>query len=776
MIVTKSWLNEWINLDHVGVDELAKTFNSIGLEVDRYERFMVPEKVVIGKVLECAKHPDADKLNVCKVDIGTAVRQIVCGAANVRAGLYVAVATIGAHMPGGLVIKPVQLRGVDSEGMICSSTEIGLPKIEDGIMELDESIGSLVLGTPLSENIYFNDDLIEIELTANRGDCLSINGICRDLSAAFRVGFRERMTLKNEDKSKGIGRILHLIHDEDIDAQLKYCALEIDALKLPLLMQLRLAQIDEKKKSAIESLLFYATYCSGVVLRAYNKETFESVNNVHQLHVKRNEEGFAAVYGTKIASIIGVKQQDDSKFTHASGTLIAEASYIAPDTISRLMHESECTSDELYYRTSRGTDNDLEFGMNFLFNLIESCSDATFYSGMLEYQHECKERIVSASMKQINALIGNDINKSVIVTILKSLGFGMEKSSGDDFVIKIPHYRHDILNKQDIVEEIVRLIGIDNIVSKPFVFAESNRFNSDYERYKKRQFYRNKAAYGGFFESVHFVFNERAKLEKFGFTCIDTRLELLNPIAATLDTLRPTLLINLLESASLNAKSGRKNIALFEVGSVFSQSRHESLKMGFVVSGAKEIDSLSNAGKPHSVDFAFVVRKIASVIGEVTLRFSATSHTLSHTYQCASLLQNGRVVGELFKLHPSVQDAYDLGDTFMCEIDFEALEYVLKKATEYSKFQASYRDLSVLMPHTLTYESVANVIGENCSEEIVRFYPVDRYRDEKLGENVSMTLRFVLQSNEKTLEEEDITKAMSSVLGALENDLGLGLR
>jgi len=191
MIVTKSWLNEWIDLDGITTQELAKTFNSIGLEVDRIHEYRVPAKIIFGKVLECEKHPDADKLNICKVDIGSCTRQIVCGASNVRAGLNVVVATIGAVMPSGLTIKPVKLRGVDSEGMICSASEIGLLDLGKGIMELDESIGSFALGQEVNENPVFNDDLVEIELTANRGDCLSIRGVARDLSAAFNREIKE---------------------------------------------------------------------------------------------------------------------------------------------------------------------------------------------------------------------------------------------------------------------------------------------------------------------------------------------------------------------------------------------------------------------------------------------------------------------------------------------------------------------------------------------------------------------------------------------------------
>ena len=273
MIVTRSWLNEWIDLSGISTEEIVKTFNSIGLEVDRVAEYRVPAKIVFGKVIECIKHPDADKLNVCQVDIGTSTRQIVCGAANVRAGLDVIVATIGAVMPNGMQIKPVKLRGVESEGMICSASEVGLEDTGKGIVVLDISIGDFHLGQEVSENAILNDDLIELELTANRGDCLSIRGVARDLSAAFNRPIKEYNYTDNDEK-RGIGRILSLHAEKDLDVSLCYKALNLQSLNLPLVVKLRLAQLNESRETDIESVLLYITHASGVILRAYSHKYF----------------------------------------------------------------------------------------------------------------------------------------------------------------------------------------------------------------------------------------------------------------------------------------------------------------------------------------------------------------------------------------------------------------------------------------------------------------------------------------------------------------------
>ncbi|MBU0721066.1 phenylalanine--tRNA ligase subunit beta [bacterium] len=777
MIVTRSWLNEWIDLDGISTDDLVKTLNSIGLEVDRVHSYQIPGKIIFGKVIECEKHPDADKLNVCKVDIGTSVRQIVCGASNVRTGLDVVVATIGATMPGGLVIKPVKLRGIDSEGMICSAGEIGLEDCQSGIIELDDSVGSYTLGQEVSQNPIFSDELIEIELTANRGDCLSIRGIARDLSAAFDRDLKEKPFNEKQDRRIGIGRILSLAHHKDLNVNLRYKAVDLENLSLPFIIRLRLAQIGEKRETDIESIMLYATHSSGVILRTYNYDFFCPQNKtIAKLELIEDENGYACISGKEKASTIGIMQEDASRVTYTQGTVLIEASYIPPDLISKKMATHKIPSGPMYYRTSRGSEPELNQGLGYCLNLIEANSTSSIFGGNIELCDSYEDKIVSVCKKEIDEIIGANIDKVKITKILKNLGFNTSKSQADSFVITVPRFRHDIVNKQDIIEEIVRLVGIDNIPSKPFVFTEKNKLEDDYFAYKKRRIYRHKAANSGFFESVHFVFDEKKVLNEYGFGTTKEELELLNPIVNTLDTLRPTLMTGLLKAASQNHKNGYASIKLFELGSVFSPLREESLKMAILFSGCKENESLSNSGKPAKVDFGFFAQKVSDIIGAFELREHTTKHSLSHIYQCAEIVIDSVAVGELFRVHPNVQESYGIDTTYICEVDFSKLPFTLSTAKKTSKYQASYRDLSIIMPNNMAYAKLKSVIEANASEELIHFYPVDRYSDASLGENVSLSIRFVLQSHEKTLEEEDITSSMDSILDALKNDLGIGLR
>ncbi len=776
MIVTKNWLNEWIDLDGISAEELCKTFNAIGLEVDAHDVIRVANGVVVGYVEKCEKHPDADKLNVCQVNVGTEVRQIVCGASNVRAGIHIALATVGAELPGGLKIKEAALRGVDSHGMICSAKEIGLPPMGEGIMILDESIGELVLGKNLNEFAIFNDDIIEIELTANRGDCLSIHGIARDLRAALSRPLREKNTKDEQENRLGIGRILQLQHTETFSSDLLFGAVEVKNLQVPFIILLRLAIIDAIYTTAVDALLVYATHSTGVILRAYPFEKFGDTENKGLITLKSDENGYAALYGKEKVSVIGVSQEQEARFTAQDGLAVIEASYIAPEVISQKMGEKKVPSCPHFYRTSRGSEPTISIGIRYAAKLFEKYSASQVYGGNIELSTPYEPRLISMVEAEFESFIGLKIDKTRITQIFKNLGLDIGKPKGSTFAISVPKFRHDIVNKQDIIEEIVRIVGIDNIPSKPLVFAETNQMSDDLSAYKKTRAFRHRAAQSGFYESVHFVFNERIQVEKYGFVCTESSKELLNPITATFDTLRPTLLVGLLNSASANVKVNQKKIALFESGMVFDPNRHESKRIGFIVSGSLESDKIANAGKPAVIDFAAFTKLIADVTGSFELVAHTPSHSLAHPFVCAKVLINGVDAGELFRVHPQIEEEFDLAQTFMCELNVDALPYALIEAQPYSKYQASYRDLSVLISKAVTYETIKSVIAKHASPQIRRFYPVDRYVSESLGEQMSLTLRFVLQSDEKTLEEEDINAAMEWILGGLRDELGAGLR
>ena len=775
MIVTRSWLNEFINLKDISNEKLYETFNSIGLEVDSLREIVIPEKVVIGKVISCEKHPDADKLNVCQIDVGSGVRQIVCGAANVVNAEYVAVAMIGAELPGDLKIKHAKLRGVESEGMVCSASELGLPSMGQGIMILDESIGALEAGRELRLYDKVADTIIELELTANRGDCLSIYGVARDLSAALDIEMKP-FEYKQEDKVKlGIARVAELHTSGEIDADLFYKLMTVQNIKQPFLVKLRLAMIDLANENPLDDMLAYATHTTGVILRAYASEVFKNSDQKIALNVVSKEVGLVEVIGNEqVLSVVGINQEKINGLEPIE--LLVEASYIDPGLLVEAVANASCKTDDLYYKTSRGSNPNLSFGISYLASMLDDYAELSCYEGSLNTHVNREHDTVIVDAKEISSIIGMEVEIGKIVTILKKLGFEINAMSQNVIVAVVPRFRHDIKNIQDISEEIVRMIGINNIDAKPLVFTEKPRLNLTTERYKVKKELRYRAVGTQFYENVSYIFTEKALLERYGFGVIDDPLELANPIAEELNTLRTTILINLLNAVKRNVNYGKKSIPLFEIGSIFDVKRNEREMVSFVFSGQVEQESVKNNGKPKMIDFATFTQKLGAVIGAFELVPCDFENSLVHPYQSANIVIDGQVTGFLAKLHPSVQEAFGIPQTFVAELDLNQIVRKHVNATPISKFQGAYKDLSVVIDKSLHYVEVAKVIQKVDNRLLKASYPVDIYEDEALGDKKSLTMRFFIQSMEKTLEESDIESVMGEIMEALQTECDAQLR
>jgi len=777
MIITRSWLQEFINLSDVSNEKLYETFNSIGLEVDSINEIKIAEKVVVGKILSCEKHPDADKLNVCQIDVGSGTRQIVCGAANVVDAEYVAVATIGAVLPGNFEIKHAKLRGVESEGMVCASSELGLPDTGKGIMVLDESIGELEVGREFGSYAKVADTIIELELTANRGDCLSVYGVARDLSSALDIEMKPFEYKQAEKMKLGIAREAELRHSGEMDADLYYKLATIENIQSPFLVQLRLAMVSVETEGNLASLLGYATHATGVILRAYDSTAFRNDENKVVVVPTAKSKGIMEILvDDKICSVVGVNQSKECIASDDTKDLLIEASYINPDTLVEAVSTASLKTDDLYYKTSRGSNPELEFGLSLLALLMDSYSDISCYEGSLNVNVERENETVIVDAKEISSIIGIDVELSKIVTILQKLGFELSKMGEDTVAAIVPLFRHDIKHIQDVAEEIVRIIGINNIDAKPFVFAEQARLNATTERYKAKKEFKNRAVGAGYYENVSYVFSDKTLLEKYGFPVTEEALALANPIAEELNTLRSTVLVNLLNAVKRNVSYTKKSIPLFEIGAVFGSKREQSEVISFVFAGQSEGENVRNAGKPSVIDFATFTQKVGAVIGAFELEPCTYENGLLHPYQSANIIVDGKVCGFMSKLHPTVQEEYGIPVTFVAEVDFDVLLPTHINAVAISKFQGVYKDLSVVIDKSMGYYEVAKVLNGLELPMLKDVYPVDIYEDEKLGEKKSLTVRFFIQSMDKTLEDADIESVMSKIMTALENECAAELR
>ncbi|MBI3873627.1 MAG: phenylalanine--tRNA ligase subunit beta [Arcobacter sp.] len=773
MIVTREWLKDFIDISNITTDNICKAFNSIGLEVDSVKKIEIPQGIKIGFVESCEKHPDADKLSIAQVNLGFETVQIVCGASNVKAGLFVPVATIGTKLSETFEIKPSVLRGTASNGMICSSTEMGLPKLNDGILPLDNSIGELILGASLRDYPLLNDEVIEIELTPNRGDCLNIAGVAKELSAYFSLPLIELENTKNEH-SGAIGRILEVDYLTSTTPSLIFKVVDIEEFLLPLVYKYRVAILEISKNSDIETAVAYCVHSTGVALNLYS-QTIAQIDEKMHLSIKDNENGFAQVVSDVPLSTIGLSCLIPQTIEK---TIIIEASYIEPTSIAKKVFATKQKTGDLYYKSSRGTNPNLQFGLNYFMTFLSSFGGKIF-KGQLDFITEIQPKLIDVNINTINQIIGQEVNKKLIENILTSLGFTENKlKTTDTITFQVPSQRHDIVNIADVAEEIVRMIGIDNIEAKPLFINESSKINNISNDMIKKNKLRSLSIANAFFETTTYVFSSRELLVKYGFSVVSEALDILNPITSDLNTFRTTLLLNLVQGISQNQKNGFKSIGLFEIGTIFDTNRNESKQIGFVWSGNIEDETLSNNGKPKNIDLFTFANKISNCIGEFQLETATNfNHTFFHPYQIANIIQNGQILGILGKLHPTIAKEFDISEaTFVAQIDFVKINNELKSATEISKYQSSKRDLSIVVPKDLPFSNISKIIDGLKIDELKEYNLIDIYSDKNLGDNESLTIKFVLQSKVKTLEEDEIVSIMDIILSNLKEKLDIKLR
>ena len=773
MIITKTWLKEWLEFDDLSLEYIAKTLNSIGLEVDKSCALKAPDKVVVGFVKEKIKHENSDKLNICMVDVGNEILQIICGAKNVEAGQFVAVALNGALMPNGMQIQKAKLRGVESCGMICSSTELGFAKTNEGIMVLDDSIGELVLGKSLNSYEIFNDGLIEIELTANRGDCLSIYGIARDLATALNLTLKEAEIFKESENVLGIGRILRLAAQKELNSVFNYRAIELKGeISTKLLIALRLAQIDSLEKNPVQNLLNYATHSTGVLFNAYDLNKFSSENEEVLINLNKGEFGETKVLcKDKLLSISGIYQNEENKNCENSKIIIIEANYTDPLIIANAKAEYEKQNEKVVYRSFRGSEPKLALGMDFLLNLLSNTENLVIYSSSQQILSDKEMLVIPVSIEEIGKIIGQSVDKDEVLRILKKLGFELILSSDGLINVKVPMHRPDIKNLADICEEVVRMIGIDNIISKNLEFSEKNRINETYENYTQLLNLRKKAVSGGYFESLHYVLDNEEELKIFSFNLV--KLKLINPITAELNTLRTTLLNHLLNAASLNAKNSKKIIKLFELGSVFNEQNEELNHIAFVHSGYKEEPKISNKAKPELVSFYGFLLDIKNIIGDFKL--SASKYNFLSPYEQADVYFNGLKIGFVGRLHLNIENQRALLKTYVCELDLNLIKPRTISTKAYSKFPAISRDLSILVPKGFEYAKIKACIKRLNLDILENFRLIDIYNDENIKEFYSLTIGFSFRDLNKTLEDAEVIACMEKITQALQ-ELGLNLR
>ncbi len=746
MIVTRNWLDEWLDLSNIKTEEIVIKLSEIGLEVGSVSQVLAPRGAVVGKILEIAPHHNSDKLRVCKIDIGSEILQIVTNDQNVNINDFVPLATVGTMLKTGQIATG-NLRGIDSFGMLLATEEFGLPRISTGVTKLDNSIGELIIGRELSEYKLFNDTIIEVELTPNRGDCLSIHGIARDLSTAFNreIYKKSKDILFNENNN--------FINYPDFNLSVLSFDNQQDNLinKLPLKIAQRLILSAENITSNLSSYLKYASILTGVIFKEID------------LNLEKIAEPIiideVLTFGD---SQIGINSQ---KATNGG---FIEVSYVEPNYISDLVFVKKLKTDGNFYNSSRGSEPDINFGIEFLSNLLN-------IEILNNWQKFSKNKIIETTVNKLAEFTGLNLEINRIEQIVKKLGFEIESNSDSQKLkITVPQRRPDISNWQDISEELLRIIGIEKVESRPFIFGEKRRDNQTSERFKLKSLIRSRAMASGFSETIIYLFGHELTFKKYGFETISDNQKLLNPIIDTMDTLRPTMTIGLLEAVERNLNFGKNRVALFEIGRIFNSDRSEREIATFIFSGDLSSPSIENNGKPAQIYFNKFAESILSIVGADEVREGLANSPLHHPYQTADIYRNNLKIGVLYKLNERVARDFKLKNTYLAEIEIDKIELEIKQTKAYSKYQSSWRDLSLVIKNEINYSEIKNAISELKIETLTSFAPISIFKLPD-GSN-SLTIRFYLQSMEKTLSETDLNGVIEQILKQLSVKLNLELR
>ncbi|MCQ2873315.1 phenylalanine--tRNA ligase subunit beta [Helicobacter pylori] len=756
-------LNVFVNTPK-DIAKLCEDLSRLGLEVESCVSCIAPKNVVVGKVLEKAPHKNAEKLSVCQVDVGKEVLQIVCGAKNVAPNQFAPVALKGAII-GSTTIAKTELRGVESHGMICSSIELGFPKINDGILELDESVGELVLGKELNEYAPFNTHVLEISLTPNRGDCLSVLGIAREISAFYHTPLKPIKALNFTPKSDSI--VLHV--GENIESHLAYYLIYNHSLKTPLNIKLSLAHNNALSENDLNNFIEFSVHFSGVILNAYSLNTTPV-----DLSVKNDENNLESVYiNHQKRSTIAIKHQDQKDLSEC---LLLEASYTDPVSLSLKLHALKDKTlqkdNALIYRSARGSNPNLSDGLNFLSAHLK----ATILESK-QTEHSLKDRALTFQLEDITEILGLVIEAEKIQSILKNLGFKVSvkepNSKPQILEIIVPNFRHDIRTIQDIAEEILRFVGIDNLVSKPLNCVSSKNSNPHYDTHRFFENLKHKALACGFKEVIHYVFYSKEKQQKLGFEVLEDPLELQNPITTELNTLRTSLVCGLLDASLRNKNLGFKSIALYEKGSVYNSKREEIQKLGFLASGLQKKESYPDA-KGKAWDFYSFAECVSKVIGDFSLEKLTAQTPINHLYQSAKIIQNHEIIGVIAKIHPKVIQELDLFESYYAEIDASKLKRPAMLLKPFSIYPSSVRDLTLIIDENTAFSKIKKALKDAQIPNLSEILPLDIFKES--DHTIALSVRCVIHSLEKTLNDEEVNSAVQKALEILEKEFNARLK
>ncbi|WP_267531100.1 phenylalanine--tRNA ligase subunit beta [Acinetobacter oleivorans] len=791
MKISENWLRTWVN-PAIDSDTLSDQLTMLGLEVDELAPVAKPfTGVVIGEVLTVEQHPDADRLRVTTVNIGSGEPlQIVCGAPNVRVGMKAPVATIGAVLPGDFKIKKGKLRGVESQGMLCGASEIDLEDKIDGLLELP---ADAPVGVNIREYLKLDDNVIDISITPNRGDCFSIRGIAREIAVINKLQMNEPVinsvdaTIADEKKvvisTEGAPRYLgRVVKNVNVKAA------------TPEWMEQALSRSGIRTHSILVDVTNYVLMELGQPMHAFDLSKIEGTVHVRQAtqqeklqllndqEVELQEDIMVIADDQKALAIAGIMGGLSSSVTDDTTDIFLESAFFAPLAIAGRARRFGLHTDSSQ-RYERGVDFELPLiAMNRASQLIQELAGGEFGPITVAEKTDLlpKREAIELKQAQVDQLLGYQVAGEFIADALTRLGCTVTVKAEGEWSVVPPSHRYDMAIYQDLIEEVARIDGYDNIqISLPSMDVKFAKYQDRFELAELRQ----TIVTLGYQEAISFSFAD-AKLEK----QLNPEVQLLmlaNPISSDLAAMRSTLLSSLIPCVQYNLNRQQSRVRFFEFGLRFDYQNAKSIEdlqqtptLALVAVGSQEPESWHV--KPQPMDFFDFKGEVEEVLaaGRVKAEYVRSERAWLHPGQSAEILVDGKSIGYLGRLHPSLENELDLSTTWVAELDQTAvLQSYVSNFTELSRFPSVRRDIALLISDNINVRDIQQLIEQTGGELLDSTWLFDVYTGQGV-EDGKRSLAFALlwQHPSRTLEDAEIKSGMDNIIQVLENTYQATLR
>lgn len=791
MKFSENWLRELVEIK-ADRAALAHALTMAGLEVE--ELTPLGESfggVVVAEIVGAEKHPEADRLQVCKVDAGSGEPlQIVCGAPNARVGIKVPLATVGANLPGGIAIKAAKLRGVESSGMLCSAKELGIDNDASGLLELP---ADAPVGKPLADYLGLPDASIELKLTPNRPDCLGLVGLAHDVAALF--GSHVKVPAQAEAPVTGAARRgIRLEAGADAPRYIGRVIEGIDpAARTPLWLTERLRRAGLRPISAVVDVTNYVMLELGQPLHAFDNDTLEGDIVVRRARdgetlklldasEAKLDTGFLLIADDKKGlAIAGVMGGYDSRVTDTTHNIFLESAHFAPAAIMGRARKLGMHTDASH-RFERGVDPELpRRALERATELLLAIAGGKAGPVLAAENPADLPRPAAVGLRRarLKRVLGVDVADAEVARIFTALGMQVEAAT-EGWRITAPTSRFDIEREEDLVEEVARIYGYDRIPTH--IPAGELALAIDPEARLNELAVREQLAAREYYEAVNLAFVSHALLSKWG---IDEKLvPLANPLSADLAVMRPSLLPGLIEALSHNRARQQERVRLFEIGRVFGAGDPpvETPSLAIVAGGHARAEQWGEAARP--LDFFDLKGDLDALIawGGEPQRWSVHADGLPgwlHPGRGARVARDGQTVGYLGALHPQLAKVLDLGpDVHVLELALEPLlGRRLPKAQPVPRFPAVRRDIAVDVPEQVAWSQIEQAIRASLGSRLRELRLFDRYSGKgvEVGRK-SLAMGLILQDASRTLTDEDADRCVRGAVTALETACEARLR